>query len=89
MVDKIVPPVVTLLFIAFVGWGLLAGLPLLSSLSGGQLGFLQAIVQGLQNFIASIGTTVILLITLICGVLAVVWLVVNLRKPSKLITLAR
>jgi len=89
MEDKIIPPVVTLLFIAFIGWGLLAGLPLLSSLSGGQLGFLQTIVQGLQNFVASIGTTVIFLIALICGILAVVWLVINLRKPSKLIILAR
>lgn len=89
MADKIVPPVVVLSFIAFLIWGILAGLPMLSGLPDSQLGILQSIISALESFVSFVGQSRLLLVLGIGGVLAVIWLVLNLRKPSTLVYLQR
>jgi hypothetical protein len=89
LADKIVPPLVTLLFIAFIGWGLIAGLPLVSRLSGSELGFVQVIVTGLQSFVSSVGVDKLFMVAFVCAALTLIWLLHNLRQPSKLIILER
>jgi hypothetical protein len=84
LVDKIVPPLTVLIFLIFVVWLLFAGLPLLSSLNGSDLGFLETIILSLQGFVTSIGRSNLLLIILLGGVLDVAWLVSNLMKPTRL-----
>ncbi len=83
--DKIVPPLVVLLFLAFLFWGVIAGVPLLSEVPTSQLGQLQPLVNILESIITSIGTTNLLLMIGFCIVLNLVWLISNLRKPSNLI----
>jgi hypothetical protein len=87
--DKIVPPLAILLLLVFLIWLLNAGLPMLSGLTGSELGVLESIVSFLMGIVLSIGRTNLFLIILVCGLLTVVWLVSNLIKPSKLIILER
>jgi hypothetical protein len=89
MADKIVPPVMVLIFIAFLLWGILAGLPMLSGLPDSQLGLLQSIISALESFVSFVGQSRLVLLLGIGGVLAVVWLVLNLRKPSTVVYLQR
>ena len=84
LVDKIVPPLTVLIFLIFLVWLLFAGLPLLSSLNGSDLGFLETIILSLQGFVTSVGSSNLLLIILLGGVLDVAWLVSNLMKPTRL-----
>ena len=87
--DKIVPPFVVLLLLAFLGWGMVAGIPMLSELPGSQLGALQGIISSMQNFVTSAGIINLLLIVGFFGLLTVLWLVSNLKKPTKLIVVER
>jgi len=89
MADKIIPPVVVLSFIAFLIWGILTGLPMLSGLPDSQLGVLQSIISALESFVSFVGQSRLLLILGIAGVLAVIWLVLDLRKPSTVVYLQR
>jgi hypothetical protein len=84
LVDKIVPPLTVLIFLIFLVWVLFAGLPLLSSLNGSDLGFLEIIILSLQGYVTSVGKSNLLLIILLGGVLDVAWLVSNLMKPTRL-----
>jgi len=84
LVDKIVPPLTVLIFLIFLVWVLFAGLPLLSSLNGSDLGFLETIILSLQRFVTSVGGSNLLVIILLGGVLDVAWLVSNLMKPTRL-----
>ena len=83
--DKIVPPLAVLVFLIFLCWVLFAGLPMLSGLTGSELGLLQSIVSGLQGFVSFAGSTNLFLIIVFCGLLTLIWLVSNLMKPTKLI----
>jgi len=87
--DKIVPPLAVLMLVIFLIWGLYAGLPMLSGLTGSELGVLQSIVSLMMGIVLSIGRTTLFLIYVVCGLLSVVWLVSNLRKPSEQIILER
>ena len=89
MADKIIPPVVVLSFIAFLIWGILTGLPMLSGLPDSQLGVLQSIISALESFVSFVGQSRLLLVLGIAGVLAVIWLVLDLRKPSTVVYLQR
>lgn len=85
LLDKIVPPIVILLFVAFIGWGLVAGLPMLNGLPPSQLGSLQVIVSGLQRFVSSIGIINLIVFLGLCALLTLIWMMSNLTKPSKLV----
>jgi len=87
--DKIVPPLAVLLLFVFLIWGLNAGLPMLSGLTSSQLGILAPIVSLMMGIVLSIGRTNLFLIYVLGGLLTVVWLVSNLRKPSEQIILER
>jgi len=83
--DKIIPPLVVLLFLVFLVWGVLAGLPMLTGLPATQLGQLQRIVPILQSIVSSVGRNNILYLIAFCGLLALTWLISNLMKPSNLV----
>jgi|GEM_PF-2509738 len=85
--DKIVPPVAVLIFLIFLVWLIVAGLPLLSSLNGSDLGILQSIISGLQAFVIFVGSYNLLFIIILGGLLDIAWLVSNLMKPTKLIVI--
>jgi hypothetical protein len=87
--DKIVPPLAILLLLLFLIWALYAGLPMLSGLTGSELGIFRSIVSLLQGVILSIGRSNLLLVIILCGLLSLAWLVTNLLKPTKLIILER
>ena len=83
--DKLAPPLVVLLFLAFLVWSLVAGLPMLSSLPSSQLGQLEGVLSTLQSIITSVGVTNIILLIGFCGLLCLLWLISNLRKPTNLV----
>jgi hypothetical protein len=85
--DKIVPPLAILLFLIFLIWVLYAGLPMLSGLTGGELGVFQLFVSFLQGFVTFAGRSNLLWIILLCSIVDLAWLVSNLLKPSELIIL--
>jgi len=87
--DKVVPPLAILLLLLFLIWLLNAGLPMLSGLTGSELGVLQSIVSFMMGIVFSIGKTNLFLIIIVCGLLTLVWLVSNLMKPSTLTILER
>jgi len=85
--DKIVPPVAVLIFLIFLVWLIVAGLPLLSNLNGSDLGILQSIISGLQTFVFFVGSYNLLFIIILGGLLDIAWLVSNLMKPTQLIVI--
>ncbi|OGN93813.1 MAG: hypothetical protein A2Z71_11695 [Chloroflexi bacterium RBG_13_50_21] len=85
--DKIVPPLAILLLLIFLIWVLYAGLPMLSGLTGGELGVFQLFVSFLQGFVTFAGRSNLLWIILLCSIVDLAWLVSNLLKPSELIIL--
>ena len=87
--DKFIPPFVILLLLAFLGWGVVAGIPMLSELPEAQLGSLQVILSTVQNFISYVGVLNLDLILVGCALVTVIWLMSSLRKPSKWITVQR
>ncbi len=87
--DKIVPPVVTILFVAFLVWGLTAGLSMLTGIPAPQLGGLQGIITSLQSFVAAIGVTRLILVGALFIFLTLIWLINNIRQPSNLVVLQR
>jgi hypothetical protein len=87
--DKIVPPLAVLLLLIFLIWGLNAGLPMLSALTASELGILAPIVSLMMGIVLSIGRTTLFLIYFLGGLFSLAWLVVNLKKPSKLIIMER
>jgi hypothetical protein len=87
--DKIVPPLAILLFLIFLTWVLFAGLPMLSGLTGSQLGLLNIFVSIMQGIVQFVGRSNLFLIILLGAIFDVAWLVYNLTKPSELIILER
>jgi hypothetical protein len=89
MKKKILPPVVCILLIAGLEWLILGGTPLLSQVTFFQTGLLQLILYNIQYYINLIGALNILMIGVILVLLCLVWLVVNLSKPTELIIIER
>ncbi|NJD58671.1 MAG: hypothetical protein C3F13_18015 [Anaerolineales bacterium] len=87
--DKILPPLLSLLVIALIGWVIIGGFPLLSRLQIFQSGVLQLILTNLQNFVNAFGAFNLLLIDVILILLCLLWLVVNLSKPTRLLIIEK
>jgi hypothetical protein len=87
--DKIIPPVLALLIVIMLAWILIADVPMLTGVSVFQSGPLFSLLSSLQHFLSGIGLLYVILVAGILLVLSVIWLVSNLKKPSKLITLDR
>ena len=83
LADKIVPPVVVLAILGFLAWFFLGGLPMLSAIPSTQPGPLQSILSALGDFVTLVGSINILLIFAFLGLLTLLWLFNNLRKPSQ------
>jgi hypothetical protein len=87
--DKILSPLLGILLVIALGWLLIGGLPLLKGLAAFQSGALQLILYNLQYYVNLIGAFNLLVIALILIVLCLIWLVINLAKPSKLVIVER
>ena len=84
--DKILAPVLWLVLVAALGWGLIAGLPILSGIPAFQSGILQLILYNVQYYVDLIGASTVFVIALILITLCLLWLVRNLTKHSELVT---
>ncbi len=87
--DKIVPPALTMLFIAFLGWLLIGGLTLLGTQPAFQAGNLPQLISGINSFVSYVGVEKVFLVALVFFLLALIWLLSNLRQPGELIILRR
>ena len=87
LLDKILVPVLIFILVTVIGWGLLAGLPYLEGIPAFQSGILQLILVNIQYYVDLIDPIYILAITVVLDVLCLVWLVINLSKPSELVIL--
>jgi len=87
--DKILSPLLCFLVVVFLGWLLIFGLPQFALLSAFQTGTLQLIMVNLQSYVDLIGAVNVLVIALILVVLCLIWLVVNVSKPSQQIIVER
>ena len=87
LADKVLVPLLILVLVAVIGWVLLAGLSYLEGARGFQSGFLQLILVNIQYYVDLIGPVYIFLITFVLVALCLVWLVINLSKPSSLVIL--
>jgi hypothetical protein len=87
--DKILSPIMIIVFVALVAWVLLGGVPLLSTLPGFETGASQAFLASVQQVIDQIGSLVIILVAAIISAACVAWLVLNLRKPSSEVIIKR
>ncbi len=87
LLDKVLVPVLIFILVAFIGWGLLAGLSYLEGVPAFQSGILQLILVNIQYYVDLIDPIYILAITIVLDVLCLVWLVINLSKPSNLVIL--
>jgi hypothetical protein len=83
--DKILPPLLTLAVIALIGWVIIGGFPLLSRLQVFQSGVLQLILTNFQNFVSAFGAFNLFLIDVILILLCLLWMVINLYRPTKLL----
>jgi hypothetical protein len=82
-------PVVCALILALVGWGLTGGVNLLSRLSFFQTGTPLLIVYNIQYYVDSFGAYYVLAIAAIAVLLCLLWLVVNLSKPARLLVVEK
>ncbi len=89
MEDKILSPIVILVLVAALVWGLVWGVPLLSAAPGIENSTLQPVLSGIQDQVARFGAFYILLLAGLIGLACVVWMAINLRKPSSQIVLKR
>jgi hypothetical protein len=87
LVDKILVPLLIIVLVTVIGWVLLAGLSYLESAPGFQTGILQLILINIQYYVDLIGPMYIFLIIFVLVALCLVWLVINLSKPSSLVIL--
>jgi hypothetical protein len=77
-------PLVCALIVAIVGWGLTGGMSLLSRLQFFQTGTPLLIVYNIQYYVDLLGAYYVLAIAGIAILLCLLWLMVNLTKPAKL-----
>jgi hypothetical protein len=89
LLDKILAPLLIFVVMAALGWGLIAGLPLLEGNPIFQSGPLQVILSSLQLFVTNIGVITLSAIVGLFGLLCLIWLVSNLRKPSEQVIMER
>ncbi len=89
MEDKILSPILILILVAVLAWALISGVSLLSSLPGFDVGSPQAILSSLQQVVDQIGTVRIIFLAVLIGAACVVWMMLNLRKPSNEVILQR
>jgi hypothetical protein len=87
--DKLLLPLIILVVLIALGWLLIGGLPLLSQLAFFQVGLPQQVLYNVQYYVDQIGLYTIFMIGIILMALDLVWLVINLFKPPKLIILKR
>jgi hypothetical protein len=87
--DKVLSPVLCILLVVALGWLLIAGLPLFKGLVAFQSGTLQLILYNLQYYVDLIGTFNLLAIAIVLIVLCLIWLVINLSKPSRQVIVER
>jgi hypothetical protein len=87
--DKILLPLLIITLVAVIGWVLIAGLSYLNRAPGFQSGLLQLILVNIQTYVDLIGPFYIFLIGIVLVALCLVWLVVNLSKPSNLVIVER
>lgn len=87
--DKYASPILMIVIIAALAWGLIRGIPLLKGLSLFQSGFLQVIVLSFEYIVNYVGAFNIMLVAIILGVLCLIWLIVNLGKPSNQVVVQR
>ncbi|OGN94492.1 MAG: hypothetical protein A2Z71_01030 [Chloroflexi bacterium RBG_13_50_21] len=85
LLDKIENPILCILLIAALGWGLTAGLPLLTGASAFQSGTPQLILSNLQYYVDLVGTFNLLVIAVLLVAVCMIWLVINLSKPTRLV----
>jgi amino acid transporter len=89
MEDKILAPIFLIVLIAVLAWVLIGGVPLLSQAQGLNTGTAQVFLSNVQQFINQIGTLYIIIAAVLISAACVVWLVLNLRKPSSEVVLRR
>ena len=89
LMDKVLAPLLIFVVVVALGWGLIAGLPLLEGSPIFQSGTLQVIFSSLQQFVTNIGIVTLSAIVVLCGLLCLIWLVINLIKPSRLVIVER
>ncbi len=87
--DKILSPLLWIVLVVALGWLLIAGLPRLAAFTAFQSGILQLILINVQYYVDLIGTFNVLAIGIILVVLCLLWLVINLSKPSQQIIVER
>jgi len=87
--DKIFSPLLVLILVAILVWGLIGGVPLLNTIPSFQSGTIQTILSGLQQWVTSIGAFYLILLAGLIGLVCVLWLVNNLKKPSNLVIFER
>ena len=87
--DIILSPLLVLILVAALVWGLISGVPLLNASQIFPAGTLQNILSGLQQWITTTGALYLILLAGLIGLVCVLWLVNNLRKPSNLVILER
>jgi hypothetical protein len=84
--DKILSPILIIVLVAILTWVLLGGVPLLNRSRGVDAGEPPAFLASLLQFINQYGLVIIIVAAVLC-VACVVWMVINLRKPSNDIVL--
>jgi hypothetical protein len=87
LVDKILAPLLIVVLVAVLGWFLLGGLSYLAGVPAFQSGVLQLILVNIQYYVDLIGPQIILMIAVVLVVLCLIWLLINLSKPSNLVIL--
>ncbi len=87
LLDKVLVPVLIFILVAVIGWLFLAGLSYLAGMPAFQSGILELILINIQYYVEMIDPIYILATTIVLDVLCLVWLVINLSKPSKLVIL--
>jgi hypothetical protein len=85
LADKILLPLLIIVLVAVIGWALLIGISYLEGAAGFQSGILQLILINIQYYVDLIGPSNILMIAIVLVALCLVWLVINLSKPSSLV----
>jgi hypothetical protein len=89
LADKILLPLLIIVLVAVIGWVLLIGISYLEGAAGFQSGILQLILINTQYYVDLIGPSNILMIAIVLVALCLVWLVINLSKPSSLLIVER
>ncbi len=89
MEDKILSPIVLIILLIAITWGLIWGVPLLSTLPGFDTGSIYGVLSSIQQTIDQIGLIWIILAAVLISAVCVYWMVRNLRKPSSEVILKR